>query len=84
MCFNKMLSVAELEIILKDLLFVKAVLILRRVEYKTRVSRVLVHNKTQGLFEIDYNSQLNSVGDIGNLYSKLYRDYGYCSIIKFS
>jgi len=83
MCFSGMISEDKVVQYLQEILFVKTVLIIAQIPYIKNVNNVVFYNKKLGLVQIGYNKPLCNVGEIGNLYSMLYRKYGFCNIMKF-
>ena len=83
MCFSGMVTEDKMVQYLQEALFVKAVLIIAQIPYIKGVSSVVFYNKRLGLVQTEYNKSLSNVGEIGNLYTMLYRKYGFCNIIKF-
>jgi len=84
MCFTGMVSEEKILPFLRETLFVKVVLIIARIPYTKKVKSVMFYNKSLGLQIMDYDKPLANVGEIGGLYTMLYRKHGFCNIVKFS
>ena len=83
MCFTGMVPKDKLTEYIQKTLFVKVILIICMTKYTDSKIKVLFYNKHIGLEIIDYNKPLSNVGQIGGLYTMLYRKYGFCNILKF-
>ena len=83
MCFSEMISEEKMVQYLQETLFVKTVLIIARIPYTKEVHSIVFYSKTLGLIQTEYDKSLSNASEIGNLYSMLYKKYGFCNIIKF-
>jgi len=83
MCFSGMMPEEKAVQYIQEALFAKTVWIIARIPYTKEVNSIVFYNKKLGLVQTDYNKPLSDVDEIGDLYTMLYRKYGFCNIMKF-